>query len=414
MLLRILRFILGYVKVEVFGFAPERLMNLIIKNEIVVWEVEYTEQGYCFFTGRKNLIKMKPYLQKTNMKLKVIERIGIPYIVKRNRKRVAFVLGFGIFLCGLYILSLFVWEVRIVGEDKLVADNLLERIEEKYVPLGTLKKNVNCNHLEESLRKEFEDISWISCELKGTGLTIYLEEGMAPQKAVLKEKNGDIVAAKDATITKMITREGTPLVKVNQDVKKGDILISGTIYIYDDNNEILETSYIAADGDVYGVTKSDYEDYIDLTYYDKKHSDNTKEYITFYFGDYCITPYTPKMQDEKYDIYTEINKAKILNDFYLPFGYKKTKCTPYTLERKKYTEKEAAAILQERLNKKIKAFTEKGVEIIKNDVKIEQSGDKMIAKGTLTIKESIVSFKENSAIIHNKQEAEIGEENEHE
>ena len=53
MLLKILRFILGYVKVEVFGFAPERLMNLIIKNEIIVWEVEHTEQGYCFFTGRK-------------------------------------------------------------------------------------------------------------------------------------------------------------------------------------------------------------------------------------------------------------------------------------------------------------------------------------------------------------------------
>lgn len=414
MLLKILRFILGYVKVEVFGFAPERLMNLIIKNEIIVWEVEHTEQGYCFFTGRKNLMKMKPYLQKTNMKIKVLDHIGIPYIIKKNRKRVAFVTGFFIFLCGLYILSLFVWEVKIVGENKLIADNLLEQIEERYVPLGTLKKNVNCNQLEENLRKDFEDISWISCELKGTGLTIYLEEGMAPQKANKKEKIGDIVASKDATITKMITREGTPLVKVNQEVKKGDILISGTIYIYDDNNEIMETSYIAADGDVYGVTKSNYEDYIDLTYYDKKHEENAKEYITFYFGDYCVTPYTPKIPDENYDIYTEINKAKILNDFYLPFGYKKTKCTPYTLERKKYTEKEAKALLQERLNKKIKAFTEKGVEIIENDVKIERSEGRMIAKGTLTLKESIVSFKTNSTVIHEDQEVKIGVQNEHE
>ncbi len=414
MLLKTLRFILGYVKVEVFGFAPERLMNLIIKNEIVVWEVEHTEKGYCFYTGRKNLIRMKTYLQKTNMKLKVIERIGIPYIIKRNRKRVAFVLGFGIFLCGLYILSLFVWEVRIVGEDKLVAENLLECIEEKYVPLGTLKKNVNCNTLEENLRKEFEDISWVSCELKGTGLTIYLEEGMAPYKSTKKEKNGDIVASKDAKITKMITREGTPIVKVNQEVKKGDILISGTIYIYDDNNEILETSYIAADGDIYGITQYAYEDYLDLTYYDKKYNENAKEYITLFLGDYCVTPYTPKMEDSNYDIYTEIKKAKILDDFYLPFGYKKTQCTPYTVEQKMYTEKEATAILQERLNKKIKKFTEKGVEIIENDVKIEQCEDRLIAKGILTLKESIVSFKENSTVIHNEPKVEIGEGNEHE
>lgn len=399
MLLRLLRFLLGYVKVEVCGFAPERLMNLIIRNEIVIWDIEHTQQGYRFFTGRKNLMKMKPFLQKTNMKLKILERFGVPFIIKRNRKRVTFVIGFGIFLCSIYILSLFVWEVRIVGEDKLVANELLTHIEEKYVPLGTLKKNVNCNTLEEALRNEFEDISWISCELKGTGLTVYLEEGMAPNKTNVIEKAGDIVAIKDATITKMITREGTPIAKIKQEVKKGDILISGTIYIYDDNNEILETSYIAADGDVYGITESGYEDYVDLTYYDKKHSDNTKEYITLYFMDYCVTPYTPKMSDEKYDIYTEIHKAKILENFYLPFGYKKTKCIPYTLERKNYSEKEATTILEKRLNKKIKLFQEKGVEIIENDVKIERSGDKMIAKGKLKIKESIASFKANSTII---------------
>ena len=79
-----------------------------------------------------------------------------------------------------------------------------------------------------------------------------------------------------------------------------------------------------------------------------------------------------------------------------------------------YTEKEATAILQERLNKKIKKFTEKGVEIIENDVKIEQCEDRLIAKGILTLKESIVSFKENSTVIHNEPKVEIGEGNEHE
>lgn len=59
MLLKILRFIFGYVKAEVHGFAPERLMNLIIKNEIVVWDVCNTEEGYVFCVGIKNLTKMK-------------------------------------------------------------------------------------------------------------------------------------------------------------------------------------------------------------------------------------------------------------------------------------------------------------------------------------------------------------------
>lgn len=341
MLLKILRFVFGYIKVSVYGFAPERFMNLIIKNEVVIWDVESSEQGYVFYTGRKNLLKMKPYLQKTNMKLKVNERYGLPYFFKQNKRRFPFVIGFFVFLTALYILSLFIWEVKVTGEDKLVAENILKKIEKNYVSLGTLKSNVDCSKLEEALRREFNEISWISCELKGTVLTVYLEEGMIPKKTAEENITGDIVASKDAVITKMVTRQGTPMVKVKDAVKKGDILISGTIYIYDDNNEVLETSYIAADGDVYGTTNYSYEDYVELKYYQKQYSKKSKRHITLYFMDYCLTPFTPKMKTEKFDTYTQIHKARISNNFYLPFGYKSVKRTEYTLELKEYTDSEA-------------------------------------------------------------------------
>lgn len=398
MLLKLLRFMIGYARVEVYGFAPERFINLIIKNEIVIWDIESTDKGYIFYTGRYNLLKMKPYLQKTNMKLKLLEKYGMPYFIKNNKKRVVFIAGFGMFLTGIYILSLFVWEVRIVGEDKLIKENVLEYMEEEYVPLGTLKTKVNCDDIEKKLRVRYPDISWISCELKGTGLTVYLEEGKAAKIKTDGYESGDVIASKDAIITKMITREGTPVVKVKDTVKKGDILISGTIYIYDDNNEVLETSYICADGDVYGTTTYEYEDYIDLQYYDKSYTGVSKKYITFYIGNYCLTPYIPEKPKENHDTYTEIHKAKILDNFYLPFGYKTTEWNVYIPERKSYTKDTAKKLLTERLDKKIASFKQKGVEIIENDVKIEQDGERMIAKGTLTLNESITSFKEGSQV----------------
>lgn len=396
MLLIILRYVFGYVKAEVYGFAPERFMNLIIKKDIVMWDVTSTNQGYIFCTGRRNLLKMKPFLQKTNMKIKLLEKRGLPYFFKQHKKRIAFPIGFLLFGVILYVLSLFVWEVKVTGEDTLVAESILKQIEKKYISLGTLKSEVDCLKLEESLRKDFDEISWISCELKGTVLTVYLEEGMISAKEDKQEKPGDLVAAKDAVITKMITRQGTPLVKVKDTVKEGDILISGTIYIYDDNNEVMETSYIAADGDVYGTTSYTYEDYVELKYYKKKYSENSKTHITFYFMDYCLTPFIPEMETEDYDTYTQIHKARISSNFYLPFGYKTVKRTTYTLELKEYSDKEAKSILQKRLDKKIKNFNEKGVEIMENGVTIEKKDGKMIAKGTLTLTESIATFKDAS------------------
>ena len=404
MLLKLLRYFFGYVKAEVYGFAPERLMNLLIHNEIVIWDVEYTEQGYIFYTGRRNLMNMRPFLQKTNMKLKILEKHGLPYFFKKNKKRAVFLVGFIMASMLLYVLSLFVWEVTVVGESHLVAESILKQIEKKYVPLGTMKKEVNCTKLEEMLRKDFDEISWVSCELKGTGLTIYLEEGMAPLKKDVAVETGDIVASKDAVITKMITRAGTPVAKVNDTVKKRDILISGTIYIYDDNNEVLETSYIAADGDVYGTRTYTYEDYVNLQYYEKKYYEKSHKYITLYFMDYCLTPYTPKMETSEYDTYTEIHKARIFDHFYLPFGYKSIKRTCYTLESKNRGKKEAEKLLKERINKKIADFKEKGVEIIKNDVKIKEVDGKITASGTFTLTESITELKNAAGKIDNAVE----------
>lgn len=399
MLLILLRYIFGYVKAEVYGFAPERFMNLIIKNDVVIWDVESTEQGYIFYTGRKNLMKMKPYLQKTNMKIRLLRKYGLPYFLKQHKKRAAFLVGFLLFCVMVYVLSLFVWEVKVTGEDKLVADSLLKEIEEQYVPLGTIKSKIDCSKLEESLRKDFDEISWISCELKGTSLTVYLEEGMAPKIQTEDSQTGDLVAAKDAVLTKMITRQGTPVVKVKDTVKKGDILISGTIYIYDDNNEVMEASYVAADGDVYGKTTEEYEDYVDLKYYKKIYQGKEKKHITFYFLDYCLTPYIPKMNAENYDSYTQIHKARILDNFYLPFGYKTVKRTAYTLEQREYTEEEAKKILETRLSKKLKSFEEKGVEIIENNVKIKKSNGKMIAYGNIIKNESIAVLQSSSGNI---------------
>ena len=406
MLLILLRYIFGYVKVEVYGFAPERLMNLIIRNEVVVWDVESTEKGYIFHTGRKNLMKMKPYLQKTNMKMKILKKCGLPYFIQQNKRRAAFLLGFLVFCVMVYVLSLFIWEVKVTGEDKLVADNLLKVIEKQYVPLGTIKSKVDCAKLEEELRREFDEISWISCELKGTVLTVYLEEGMAPK--VIEDSNitGDLVATQDAVITKMITRQGTPVAKIKEQVNKGDILISGTIYIYDDNNEIMETSYVAADGDIYGTTMEDYEDYVELMHYEKEYVGNPKKHITFYFMDYCFTPYIPKMGSENYDSYTQIHKAKLLDNFYLPFGYKTISRTTYTLKKAEYTEQEAKQLLTERFNKKLKEFAEKGVEIVENNVTIKKSNGKLVAQGTIIKNEPIAALQKTSVNISNEDSGE--------
>ena len=105
------------------------------------------------------------------------------------------------------------------------------------------------------------------------------------------------------------------------------------------------------------------------------------------------------MDAENYDSYTQIHKARILDNFYLPFGYKTVKRTAYTLEQQEYTEEEAKKILETRLSKKLKGFEEKGVEIIENNVKIKKSNGKMIAYGNIIKNEPIAILQSSSGNI---------------
>lgn len=398
MLLKLLRYLFGYLKVEVKGFAPERFMNLIIKNDVVIWSVNATENGYIFFTGRKNLLKMKPLLQKTNVKLTVVEKYGFPYLVKKNKRRVFFIAGFLICILFVYIMSMFVWEIKVNGTRQLVAQNILKDIEKEYVKLGTRKKEVDCEGLERQLMKKYDEISWIDCNLNGTTLTVSVEEGTVSDENKKSLGKNDIVALKDATITKMITREGKPLVKVRDQVKKGDILISGTIYIYNDNNEVLETNYVPADGDIYGESSELYEDKIDAVCYEKKYDKNSKKYYTFFVLNYCITPFKPKVKSDNADYITQIHKVKLFSDLYLPIGYKKTEIKTYEVVKKTYSKEEAFRILKNNLQKKIQELEGKGVEIIENNVKIEKQENQFLAKGTLKLRESIGGVRQLSMI----------------
>ena len=109
--------------------------------------------------------------------------------------------------------------------------------------------------------------------------------------------------------------------------------------------------------------------------------------------DYCITPYLPKIDNDNFDTYTQIHKLRLFHNFYLPIGYKETVNTPYNLKSLTRSKDEATQILNKRLDKKIKEFEQNGLEIVKNNVKIEEENNRIVARGKITVIESIAGFR---------------------
>ena len=85
------------------------------------------------------------------------------------------------------------------------------------------------------------------------------------------------------------------------------------------------------------------------------------------------------------DLVTEERQFGFSRYFKLPFFYGRMRMREYRLVKKRYSPAEAAARMQEQMEKNMEKIQEKGVQIFENDVKIETDEKSCSARGQFTL-----------------------------
>ncbi|ROR29326.1 hypothetical protein EDD66_103262 [Mobilisporobacter senegalensis] len=390
MLIKLLRWFSGYLLVEIKGYSPERFINLCSNNNILIWKLKKISTGYEFYISVKGFKKLRPIVKKTRTRPFIIKRFGFPFLMNRGKKRKFFLIG--IFLCViiLYSLSLFIWDISIEGEYTNTKEVILEYLDSQGVYSGVLKRNVNCQTIEEKLRKQYVDIGWVSAEIRGTRLLLKITETNILDIKEKKEEPHHIIATKDGIITSIVTRKGTPKVKIGSIVKKGDIIVSGIIEIIRDNTEIINKEVVPSDADVRMKTVYNYNDSLPLDYIKKDYTLKTKKGYAISIFNRKIILYKPLKRYNKYDIIVNDNNIKLGENFYLPVIFHVTEYREYLEDNSIYSEEEAKKIVQDKLDLFISKLTDKGVVVIENNVKIAIKKDTCIASGKIIVEESAI------------------------
>lgn len=385
----ILKWLKGYLIIRITGISRERFINICSRNQIIMWKIVHGKDYIEVYISKKDFRQIQSYIKKTDVKIDVKNKIGLPFFFYKYKKRKCFAIGLLACIAIVYTFTLFIWDINITGQVAYTSEQLIKDIKENYVSIGTFKNNINCAELEKTLRDKYDKVAWISCEIKGTQLNIDFTETVEADKVREESKPCNIVAAKDGIITSIITRSGVAVTECGNEVKKGDILITGSINIYNDFDELIETSNVAASGDVYAIANYNYFDEFDMSYYKKQYTGNNKKYISINIGGKNYSPYTPKIKYAHYDIITNDNKIKLGNTFYMPFSFQSTTVDEYEAVKAEYKENEAEDKAKKKLNLYLDNLRKKGVEILENNVTIEIDKGKCICKGTIVTKELI-------------------------
>jgi len=386
-MLSFLRFLRGFYKVQIYGYSPERFFNLCRINGIILWDILPLPDCFECKIRHSDYKKIDPFLEKTRVTAVIREEFGLPFFMRKNRKRKIFFAGVFITWFFLYGMTYFVWSFSVEGNEKISDEILIRFVNSQGVDFGTYKENIDIQMLEEEIREYFDGISWVSVRILGTKLVLNVKENyvsidMTEGREGVRD---DLYAGTSGTIVQMITRKGVPQVKVGDSVNTGDILVVGEVPIYDNDGNIVSYDYVDADADVTIRTQYPIHRQISRYYKHKNYTGNEYNIPYFRVGQHYFGLSVFSRQFELYDVIMQENTHPVLEEFSIPVFWGVRRYCEYVEIEDLYGEEEGVILLKKFLDETMKELDEKGVQIIENNVKIETDSQYLNLTGYLLI-----------------------------
>lgn len=158
-----------------------------------------------------------------------------------------------------------------------------------------------------------QDFAWVGIEFKGTNAIIKIVKANSKPETEDENYFCNIVANKDAKITKITTKNGTAVVTVGAEVKKGDILIAGWM-----QGEHTEKYFVNASGEIKGEINYSQTEKIMKNEVKRERTGKKEKKITIKINNFKINLYKKFSKFKKYDTIVAEKNLKIFKNLYLP------------------------------------------------------------------------------------------------
>ena len=223
-------FVRGSVRIEVVGLDVENFLNLCTRYDLPFWDLRRTAEGaFQMSFALKNWKRAQLLAEKAMCEARLLRAKGVPALLGRVKAR--FVLLAGLLACvlGVAVLSMFIWEIDIVGESKLPDSVIRSALEANGVGMGTFGLSVDSELLRSKMLLELPELKWLSVNVYGSRAVVSVRDRTEPPAIVDRKTPGDIVAGASGLIERMEVYAGQPLVRVGSTVLAGEKLVTGTL-----------------------------------------------------------------------------------------------------------------------------------------------------------------------------------------
>ena len=387
-MIELLKYIRGYLRIRVWGFSPERFMNLCSNKDILLWDIVRDGEVYYMNITLKGFFKLRPIARKTGTRAAILQRYGLPFFLPGLLKRKVFLAGLILTVAFWIWSSTHIWDIELEGNYQITQDVFNDFLKENQVSEGMRKELLDIEALEKEIRRQFPQITWASAKLDGTRLRISIKENDAPIITDSNERpaGADLVSQYEGTVVSVMVRRGIPVVAAGDLVESGTVLVEGRVPVYNDDGTVREYIYVDADADVILEHRVSFTDSLPFDYIKKEYTGREEKRYYFRLGGKEW-----RMPEERpflvYDSVIRESRSLLFQKLSIPFYLGSYTHREYQNVEYEYTLEEAKELLSEKISEYIESLEEKGVQIIEKDVKIDANGDSWVVNGEFLVQE---------------------------
>ena len=390
---RLVNFLRGWTQLTVTGVFPERMLNLCGQRRVPFWGLEWVDEDtFRFRVPNRWVSALPPLAERARCTVCQDRQAGLPAFLARFRRRYAFLVGLGISMLLVCVLSNFILWVDVSGCETVSQARVLTELRRLGVYPGAFGPSINGNAVGQQALIELQELSWMSVNIRGSRAEVIVREATPPPEMADEDSWVDVVAETDGVIRRLETLTGQARVQVGEAVLEGEVLISGQVVLQPPaGSEMEPESYtVHAAGRVWADTRRTVSAVIPLTAQVKEYTGEEKRLFSLNLLGRRINFY--QNSGISWPQYDKINETRVLTlpgGRALPISLTTQVCRAYDTVQAQVDPEAARELLEEQLLARVTELLGEDGEVLDTTVTAREENGLLTVTLTAACREEI-------------------------
>ena len=381
-MISLIRWLIGFVQFRFYGGFTDGFLNACIAAGEPLRNVCRDGAELSAECPASHYLVLSRLAAQHGGRLKVLRRKGLVFPFLKIKNRLGLFAGAVAFAVLVSVLSGFVWDVDIEGNDRIPTAQLEEFLSENGLHSGVWWDGVEKDRIESLVMASFEDCAWVHINEIGTTARVEIRETRKKPHIAPSKTPANLKATDDGIIVKAEVFDGWQVAKRGDSVTKGDLLISG---VYESEKK-KGNQFTHARGAYIARVVYPFENTVSRTQSYRAYT-GSREYKTLLFFGLKIPLYIGRQSTQNAEVATETVYLKIHANP-IPVGIRTTRVRRYVLQKKTLSDRELTALSKAETAKKMQSDYA-DCEVIKQKLSVNLTADAAVTKGNITVLKDI-------------------------